>query len=128
MIRRAHGCAESGLESRSGAVAAGNGRQDGRFGSARRNSVTLTGSLVAAKEEQFILLNGSAERAAELVLLQHLLSRFAGGIVAVVEEIVRVQIAVAEEFKQRSMEVVGAGLGDNVDICAGVTPVTGVIS
>ena len=100
MIRRAHRRAQGRPESRRRTVARGNGWQDGAGASAARDSVALASSLVAAKEEQLVLLDGPADGSAELVLLQNLLDPFcAVSVVAVIEKAVGVQVLIAEKLK-----------------------------
>ncbi len=73
MIRRAVRGAESGGEAGSGTVAAGMGGKNTLLLPRGRNAVELPGSLIAAEEEQLVLLDGPPNDAAELVLLQNLL-------------------------------------------------------
>src|SRR5262249_3698527 len=64
-------------------------------------------SLVIGKEERLVLLNGSADRTAELVLLERRLHS--------IEECTSVEKLVAEELEGRAMYRVAAGARDHVD-------------
>src|SRR6185437_8595622 len=71
-----------------------------------RLSLAVPEALVIDKEESLVLVDGSAKRSAELVLLQ----RFRGG-----REIVgRVKDIVAQELPERSVKSVGAGAGNDI--------------
>ena len=68
----------------------------------------MAGPLIRTKEEHLIFLNGSAQRAAELVLFQ---GRFglSGGIP---EKRIGVENIVAHEFPDISVEIVSTGAGN----------------
>src|SRR5260221_9327565 len=83
--------------------------------------------VIAPKVERFVLLNGTADDSAELVLLQDLLSGLAGRIVAVIEEVVGVKRLVPDELEHATMHLVAARLCDHVHVRAGVPPKAGVI-
>ena len=78
---------------------------------------------------------GMPTDAAELILIQYL--RHAAGCAvhgwrglsaeAVAEEVVRLEIGVAEELEQRPVDVVGAGFRDDVDVGAGVAAIARVV-
>src|SRR5262249_32871245 len=79
-----------------------------------RNKLTGVGrilpdrrSLIAAKEKQFVLNNGSAGGPTKLVALQ--------GIVSCREIISRVEEIIPHEFEQITMELVGTGFRDGTD-------------
>jgi hypothetical protein len=63
----------------------------------------LADSLIVREEEQLILDNPSADRAAELVVLEWVLA-----LCGIFEEIPRIELFVAKVFVQRAMEFVGA--------------------
>ena len=46
---------------------------------------------------------------------------------AVAEEVDRIEIGVAEELEERPVHGVGARFGNDVDVCAGVAAVAGVV-
>ena len=71
--------------------------------------------LVARKNKQLVLFDGSSDQASELVAPQRILR---GG-----EEIARVEVSVADEFEQAAMELVGSRLGHDIDDRAGMQPV-----
>src|SRR5437016_14087036 len=77
-----------------------------------------TPSLVGSEEKSAILLNGAAKSSAELILLE---VRFFK-----VEETPSVKHFVPEECIHATVQLVGAGFGDDVDHCAGITPVLGI--
>ncbi len=68
-----------------------------------------------AEEEQLALLNRAADRAAVVVEPQLALARG--------EEVLRIELVVAEVFEQTAAELVGAALGHDVDRRAGVAAV-----
>ena len=70
----------------------------------RGDAVAQPRPLIAAENEQLVLLDRTADDAAELVLVQDLFCRLAGWVIAIVEEIVGVQLRVAEELERRSMK------------------------
>ena len=96
MVLRAESRAHGSLIRRSRAIAGGERGQGSSAGALSGHTIELAGALIAAEEEQLVLLERSAERAAELVLLQDLLSASAQRIL---EETVGIQIFVAEELK-----------------------------
>ena len=63
--------------------------------------------LKTAEEEQFVLLDRSADRAAELIPLQGV-GRLGGGVV-------RVEGVVADKFEERAVKIIGSGLRDGID-------------
>ena len=93
-----------------------------------RYAIPLPGSLVAAEIEQLVVFECAADRASELVLLENLFLRSAVGVVAIVEEVVRVEGFIAEELEQRSVQSIGAGFGHNVHVGAGVAAEAGIVS
>ena len=100
MVGRAHRRAQSRPESRRRTITGGNRRQDRAGASSARHSVALASSLVTAKEEQLVLLDGSADGSAKLVLLQNLLDSLgAVSVIAIVEKSVGVQSLIAEKLK-----------------------------
>ena len=77
-------------------------------------------ALVVDEEEGFVLLDGAPQRAAELIPRE-------GRLLAGDVELVRgVQGAVADKFVGRSVQVVGARLGDRVDRRAGAAELRAV--
>ena len=75
-------------------------------------------ALIVQKKESAVLHNRAAQRASKLVQMQ---ARF--GERCLVKEVAGVEHIVAEEFIHRSMQLVGARLGDQVDHGAGVAPI-----
>src|SRR5713226_7607602 len=71
----------------------------------------LTGPLEAAEEERPILLNGAAERETVLALRERVFAR--------AERRARVQPPVAQKPEERSVQVVRAGAGEDVDVSGG---------
>src|SRR5215469_14293637 len=63
----------------------------------------------------------SANRAPELVLM------ISTDLTGQIEVVPGIEIGVAQEFEQVSVETVGAGLGDDVDLPAAVVPVLGIV-
>ena len=82
--------------------------------------------MISHEEEELVLLDWAAKGPAELVLVQHRLwcTRRGRGIKEIV---VSVQRGVPEKFKSASVKVIRAGLGDDVDVGAGIAAVAGVI-
>src|SRR5581483_238234 len=80
--------------------------------------------LIIDEEEQFVLLNGPADSAAHLILVQHL--PYAATI-TIVKKGVGVEIRIAEEFPHVAMELIAAGARDHVHVGAGVRTVAGVV-
>jgi len=105
------------------AIAAGNRRQCDAGVAPAGNSVLLIRLLIRHEEEQFVLLDGSAKHPSILVLIQNQLRSARG----VPEPVVGIQSRVAEEFKRRPMEIVGARLGDDINVGARIAPVTRVV-
>src|SRR5207247_7738161 len=77
--------------------------------------VALAQSLVIAEEEPLVLEDGPADVAAELVALEGR-QRTPG---AVIEKIIRVEVAVTLEVIGYAVIIVAAGLGNHVDDAAG---------
>jgi hypothetical protein len=123
VVLRAESRAEGRLICRLRPITGGERGQSGVDSGAGRQAIPLAGSLIAAEEEQLVLLNRAAERAAELVLLQNLLAASAQRIL---EKAVGVEIFVAEELEQGSVKAIGAGLGDQIDVRARIAAITGV--
>src|SRR5207237_2305214 len=75
----------------------------------------LAKSFVRQEEEGPVQQDGTAQRAAELVPVQRTLlaARFVG------KEVRRIQLGVTKVFERRSMKLVAAALGDDVDLGAG---------
>ena len=71
--------------------------------------------LVAEKEKQLVLLDRSTDHAAKLIALQLVHRRR--------KCVPRIQISVAQEFKRRAVEVVGARFGHHFDRPRRVLPV-----
>src|SRR5579885_2247346 len=82
---------------------------------ARRNPARLPGCLVVTVNEQPVLHNRAAYRAAKLVLSK--------GPARGIEEISGIKLVVAEKLKRRPMPGVCPRLGDHVDDCSGVLPI-----
>src|SRR5579884_2079341 len=80
----------------------------------------LAKAFVVAENEKLVFLDGAAERGAEFVALEL-------GDIALVEEIARVQIAVAEEFINTAVKLVCSGSRDDTDLRAGALAVLGAI-
>src|SRR5213594_2545492 len=87
------------------------GKNNSRQRSRGIQAVHLPCSLVGSKEEQLVSLDGSADRSAELVLLQGR-ARLSGRIP---EERIGVENIVAQEFPRISMKLVLAGSGNQLD-------------
>src|SRR5205823_5833045 len=79
-----------------------------------RDRLSITLSVVIEEEEHLILLDGTTDVAAELIIV----IRALGGTDAIVFPTVGIQRLVAEKFKQRTVKGVGAALGDHVDHAA----------
>ena len=73
-------------------------------------------TLIARKYEQPVFPDGPPARSAELVTAQGILRRC--------EKIARVEVAVPDELEEVAADLIGAGLGDDVDHRAGVQSVT----
>ena len=82
---------------------------------------TLAEAFVVAEDEDAILLDGTADRAPELVAAE---GRHRSG----VEEVTRIELAVAEEFEEASVQGVAAGLRDYQDLGSGAFAVCRVVS
>jgi len=106
-----------------GRAIVGNRGRGGGAGAVNIQAITLASALVGREEEKFIVKDGTTQVEAELVLFQNR-ARLAGG---VAEECIGVEVFIAEEFPRRAMEIVGAALGDDVNIRAGVPAVSGVV-
>src|SRR5204863_1441401 len=91
------------------------------------NSIFLPRSLVAEESEQLVLDDGTAQDAAELVLIQDLLRCRAGPIVAIVEEGIGVKNRVSQILKRCSVELIRSGFCNDVHIRARIPPVAGVV-
>ena len=76
-----------------------------------RHPAYLAGTLVVAKDEQLVLHDWGAEGAPELISLEHA--------PLWIEVTARVEFFVAQEFVNRTVNFVGARLGDNIDDSAG---------
>ena len=76
-------------------------------------------SFVVAEEKQTILLNRSADAAAELVTAERSRLAFGAGHRTEIENGSRVQRAVAEKLKRGSVELIGSGLRYRRHLCAG---------
>ncbi len=72
----------------------------------------LAEAFVVAEQEQLVLLERAAQRAAELVPAE----RRRNG--RLVEEIARIESAVAQKFEQRSVQRIGSGLRHHADLRA----------
>ena len=72
----------------------------------------LPETFVIAEQKQLVFLQRAAQRAAELISPE----RRNGG---PIEEVARVQIAIAQKLEQRSVQTIGAGLRDHADLRAG---------
>ena len=81
-------------------------------------SDTFALTFVSEIEERPVVDDWTTERAAKLIVAK-LGLRIGFG----VEDIARVEFVVAEEFKQRAVKIVCAGLGDDVDDRAGVAAI-----
>src|SRR5262249_26455997 len=86
------------------------------------------GSLVAAEEEELVLLDGTAQHAAKLILIQDLFRGGTGRVVAIVKEVVGVEDRVAQELERAPVVLIRSGFGDDVNIGPRVSSVAGVIS
>ena len=71
-------------------------------------------AFIVDEKERFIALDGSADRGAEEVDQQYR----AGDAIAVIEEVVGGGFAAAAVLVERTVEVVGAGFGDQGDVGA----------
>ena len=83
----------------------------------------MTGALIGEEEKGLVLDDGSAEVAAELVLLQHG-PVLTGG---VKEEAVGVELIVAEELKESTVELGRAGAGHQYDSGAATAAILGIV-
>ena len=88
------------------AEVAGKGCRVRDVGDRRWRVGTVTGTLVAAKEEQFVLDDSAAEGAAELVALQR--------VVRGREEVAGVDIAIAQVIEEIAVKTVRTRLGNHV--------------
>src|SRR6266478_991838 len=93
--------------------------------SGMESSRNLTVPLFGRKEEKLVLFNGSAEGAAKVVPAQFGILQFRRR--ALVEEIVGVQGVVSAEIKERAVPVIGAMLGDDIDLSAAGLPILGTV-
>ena len=75
-------------------------------------------SFIVEIEERFILLNGAAQRASKLIVMELSLGRGRR-----VEVISRIQGTVPEIFDGRAVQCIGSGFAHNVDSSSRVTPV-----
>src|SRR6202000_1010580 len=89
----------------------------------RRSSRSIAEALVVHEEEQLVLENGTAERGAELVLVEVGLRDV---IVIVVGPGVGLPILVLIKIVNAAVELVGSGLGDSDDFAAVYVAVFGV--
>ena len=80
----------------------------------------LRQTLKVGEEERLVFLNGRAHRASELIACK---ARNRGA----VKEIPRIQIVVANELIQRSMQLVTSALGDDGNLRPGVLAVFGIV-
>ncbi len=80
----------------------------------------LAESFVIAEHEGLVLLDRAAQRDAELVAL-----KARNGIR--VEEVAGVEVVVAQEFVERSVQLIGSGLGDDQNLAAGTLAVLGAV-
>ena len=80
----------------------------------------LAEAFVITKEEELVLLDGTAQRAAEAVAPE-----WRDG--ALVEEIARVERAIAQEFVERAVQAIAAGGRDDADLRAGALAVFGAV-
>src|SRR5437879_9188301 len=79
---------------------------------AAEDKITECRGLIAAKEESLVVDEGSADSAAKLIALDAIGSGGRGKVILSVED------RIANEFEGVSMEIVCAGLGDDVDDAA----------
>src|SRR5256714_4022819 len=106
-----------------GVRGAAQGRYLARVGHARRRvqADALALAFVGDEEEGLVLMNRPSDASAELVVAEGGL-RVGHG----VEEVARVELVVSYELEERAVEVVRAGLGDEVDYRAGVSTELGL--
>src|ERR1700674_4596724 len=128
MILRATGGSQRRCESRRGPVACGYRGKERGGDPLGRQSILLTRTLIASEDKQLVFDDRAAQRAAELILVQNLLGGGAGRVVAIVEEIIRVEDGVAQELKRGPVKLVRAGLRNDVDVGAGVPAVACIVS
>src|SRR5271166_6273541 len=93
-------------------------------GTASRDPILLARLLIVDEEEDLVLLDWAAHRAADLVLIQSLPHAAA---VAVVKKTIGVQRGIAEKLPGAPVKGVAAGPGEHVHIPTGVRAVAGVI-
>ena len=117
--RRAGSARGRGRPAVSGSRAAGGGQGRGPTGLGMRLPLAVVGE----EEERLVLLDGTAQRAAELVDAEGRAGRI--GRRDLVGVGVRVERLVAEELEGRAVEVVGARLGHHVDHRSARAPVFG---
>src|SRR5262249_14460345 len=65
----------------------------------RRHGVPLARALVATEVKELVFLERPAEATTELILLQHLLGGAAGRIIAVIKEVIGIEMFIAEKLK-----------------------------
>ena len=88
----------------------------------------LTRALIAIKEEELVLDDGTADGGTEdvLVVLGDGVGALTGGVEGLLQVVVRVEEGVAVELEEIAVEVVGASLEGGADDAAGVAVVLGV--
>ena len=95
----------------------------GRHGVDEHAPQLLAEPVVVGEEERLVRDNRAADGASELILLERRLL-LAG---AVREEVVGVELVVAQELVGDAVKRVAAGFGDDVDLPAGIPPLIGGI-
>ena len=88
-----------------------------------RGREAFSGPFVTSEKERLVPENRSAERTAELVALEFRF-RVSGRIV---EKVRRVEVVIAEEFKDRAVKGIGPGFRDRADNGSGLAAVFGGI-
>src|SRR5206468_2796827 len=89
------------------------------------DSQTVTESLVVPEEEQTIFLDRPSDAAAKLVSSERSSLALDAGQGTEIEDRSRIERAVPQEFKNRSMELIRSGLRDGGDLSAGAFSVFG---
>ena len=93
-----------------------------RDGSVVRQTEPFPQAFITAEKEQFVFLDRPAQNTAELIALES-----GNGLVRLVEVVLGIECAVAEEFKPRTMQCVGSGIGHHVHHTARNQTVLGAV-
>src|ERR1700722_18777425 len=80
----------------------------------------FTHAFVVDEEEGFVALNWTTQRSPKLIIVKRILRR-----TDLVEKIAGVESVVAEKLEARSVKIIGAALGNDVDHAAGAAAIFG---